>query len=201
VAFLNIYQKYAQRTSPDGHDRILNGLLGLIGESGEIVDLIKKYKFQSTKGTPLPKERLIEEIGDVMWYLAELATGLRKELSGLVEKKPIYSLFDPFVYGMGKSVETAAALTAHFAGKCFISINFEENAMILQASLYDTYCSLKLLCELIGTTIEYAGKVNIDKLKERYPDGFDAEKSMNRPEYAKSEQESEHLFIRRNKIT
>ena len=39
---LNEYQRLAMRTSPDGHDRIKNGCLGLIGESGEIADIIKK---------------------------------------------------------------------------------------------------------------------------------------------------------------
>ena len=36
---LNEYQHLAQRTSGPGHDRLLNGCLGLIGESGEIVDI------------------------------------------------------------------------------------------------------------------------------------------------------------------
>ena len=37
----NGYQQLAQRTSPDGHDRILNGVLGLAGEAGECADLVK----------------------------------------------------------------------------------------------------------------------------------------------------------------
>ena len=42
---MNMYQEMAQRTSPDdGHDRIDNGVLGLIGETGEIVDLYKKIR-------------------------------------------------------------------------------------------------------------------------------------------------------------
>ena len=42
----NDYQRLAMRTSPDGHDRMMNGCMGLIGESGEVVDAVKKWKHQ-----------------------------------------------------------------------------------------------------------------------------------------------------------
>lgn len=67
------YQKLAQRTSPAGHDKILNGVMGLAGESGECVDIVKKAMFQ---GHELDKDKLLEELGDCMWYCAELASGL-----------------------------------------------------------------------------------------------------------------------------
>lgn len=80
------YQRLAQRTSPnDGHDRLDNGVLGLIGESGEIADLLKKWKYQSTPGTPLPREKFLEELGDVLWYIAELATGMEKPLQEIAQ--------------------------------------------------------------------------------------------------------------------
>lgn len=54
-------------------DMVLNGVLGLAGESGECCDLVKKNRFQ---GHDLDPDRLIEEIGDVLWYVAETASGL-----------------------------------------------------------------------------------------------------------------------------
>ena len=64
---INKYQSLAQRTSPnDGHDKLDNGIMGLIGETGEIADLYKKWKYQSTPGTELPAKRLLEELGDVL---------------------------------------------------------------------------------------------------------------------------------------
>lgn len=51
---LNEYQRLALRTSGAGHDRIKNGCLGLIGESGEIVDIVKKFMFQSGENPPFP---------------------------------------------------------------------------------------------------------------------------------------------------
>lgn len=73
---LNEYQRLAMRTSPNDHDRIKNGCLGLIGESGEIVDLVKKHLFQSVPGTALPVNALINEMGDVLWYCMETITGI-----------------------------------------------------------------------------------------------------------------------------
>ena len=67
------YQTNAQRTSPDGHARILNGVMGLNGKAGECIDIVKKAMFQ---GHELNREKLIYEGGDCLWYLAELATGL-----------------------------------------------------------------------------------------------------------------------------
>lgn len=39
---------------------------------------------------------------------------------------------------------------------------------------------LALLCEILNTTLDEVFKTNVDKLLERYPDGFDPERSRNR---------------------
>ena len=77
---LNEYQKQAQRTSSEGHDRILNGCMGLCGESGECMDILKKNTMQ---GHRLDRAKLAEELGDVMWYCAELASGLGMNLDDI----------------------------------------------------------------------------------------------------------------------
>jgi NTP pyrophosphatase (non-canonical NTP hydrolase) len=45
--------------------------LGLAGESGEVVDVIKKHVHH---GKPLDRAKLVDELGDVLWYLAYLAS-------------------------------------------------------------------------------------------------------------------------------
>jgi len=52
---------------------LLNGVLGLCGESGECSDLLKKHLFQ---GHELNRERMVKELGDVAWCLAQAAHGL-----------------------------------------------------------------------------------------------------------------------------
>lgn len=105
---INEYQKLALRTasSDKSEDLILNGILGLCGETGEVADIIKKNLFQ---GHEFNVDKVINELGDVCWYIAILAKGLNVDL---------------------------------------------ETVM----------------------------KNNIEKLKRRYPDGFEAEKSINRKE-------------------
>lgn len=48
-----------------------NMCMGLAGECGETVDMLKKHIYQ---GKDLDINDLIEEIGDVMWYVANLCT-------------------------------------------------------------------------------------------------------------------------------
>ena len=105
---INEYQRLAQRTANTRakSDKIENGILGLCGETGEIADVYKKYLYQGHK---FDREHMAEELGDVCWYVAELATGL-------------------------------------------------------------------------GVTLDEVMERNIEKLRKRYPDGFDAERSVHREE-------------------
>ena len=104
---INEYQELALRTlnpSLEKRDVLINGVMGLCGEAGEAIDLVKKHLHQ---GHELDREGLIRELGDVAWYLAE---------------------------------------TAH----------------------------------ALDTDLETVLRLNIEKLKRRYPEGFDAERSANR---------------------
>ena len=104
---INEYQKLAMTTlNPDLNkkDVLINGVMGLCGESGEVIDIVKKHLHQ---GHELDKEKIVKELGDVAWYLAEIAWAL--------------------------------------------DVPLEE---VLQG--------------------------NIDKLKARYPEGFDSQRSVNR---------------------
>lgn len=111
----NKYQEAALRTASSikPKDLVLNGTLGLAGESGEVADLVKKHLFQ---GHQLNKKKLADELGDVCWYIAIAAKGLG--------------------YTLGEIME-----------------------------------------------------MNIDKLKKRYPNGFEAERSLYREIYKEEEYE------------
>ena len=101
------YQDLAMRTSNralEQRQHLMNGVMGLNGEAGEVIDIVKKFEFQ---GHDLNKEKLIDECSDVCWYLAEIA-------------------------------------------------------------------------ESIGTTVDQFFYHNIEKLRKRYPEGFDSERSINR---------------------
>ena len=93
-----------KKQNRDKKDVLINSVMGLCGESGEAIDIVKKWLMQ---GHELDKEHLIKELGDVAWYLAVSANA-------------------------------------------------------------------------IGYDLETIMQMNVDKLKARYPDGFDAEHSLHR---------------------
>ena len=106
---VNEYQKLAMTTlNPElsRKDVLINGVMGLCGESGEAIDIVKKWLAQ---GHELDKEKLAKELGDICWYLAETATAL-------------------------------------------------------------------------GCSLEDIMSANIEKLRKRYPEGFDSERSIHRSE-------------------
>ena len=77
---INEYQKLAMTTlNPDldKKDVLINGVMGLCGESGEVIDIVKKHLAQ---GHELDKEKIVKELGDVAWYMAEIATVLDVQL-------------------------------------------------------------------------------------------------------------------------
>lgn len=76
---------------------------GLAGEAGEVCDLLKKVHGH---GKPCDREALVKELGDVMWYLANLADAhgitLSEVAAANVEKLRVR-------YANGFSVRAAAA--------------------------------------------------------------------------------------------
>ena len=80
----NDYQKKAMTTlnpALSKQDVLLNGVMGLCGEAGECIDLVKKHLHQ---GHPLDSEKLAKELGDVAWYLAETAWALDIDLESIL---------------------------------------------------------------------------------------------------------------------
>lgn len=105
---INEYQKEALRTAQtdklNPEERLLNGVMGLNGEAGEAIDIVKKHIFQ---GHDLDKSHVAKELGDIAWYLATSA-------------------------------------------------------------------------DAIGYDLETILRMNVEKLRDRYPEGFDPEKSQHR---------------------
>ena len=82
---INEYQKLAMTTlNPqlDKKDILINGVMGLCGESGEAIDIVKKWLAQ---GHELNREKLAKELGDIAWYLAETAYALDLTLEEVME--------------------------------------------------------------------------------------------------------------------
>jgi len=80
------YQQLALRTAGHREDRqqvLTYTALGLTGESGEVAEMIKKAFYH---GHALEKEALSQELGDVLWYLAVMASGLGLSLDQIASE-------------------------------------------------------------------------------------------------------------------
>ena len=81
----NTYQELAMATlnpALSKKDVLINGVMGLCGEAGEAIDIVKKWLAQ---GHELDKEKLAKELGDVAWYLAETAWALDIPLENILK--------------------------------------------------------------------------------------------------------------------
>jgi NTP pyrophosphatase (non-canonical NTP hydrolase) len=84
------YQQQAARTLidapgfeiPDKEMMLVWNAIGLAGEAGEVCELVKKGVFHRHG---LDREKLVKELGDVMWYVAALCTKLDMDLDVIME--------------------------------------------------------------------------------------------------------------------
>lgn len=82
---LDEYQTLAARTMGvrTQADQLSNMALGLAGEAGETADMLKKHLFH---GKPLDADDVIKELGDVMWYVAGMATAIGVSLDEIAQR-------------------------------------------------------------------------------------------------------------------
>ena len=81
---INEYQELAMTTlNPQLNKKevLINSVMGLCGESGEAIDIVKRWMAQ---GHALDKAKLCKELGDVAWYLAETAYALDLSLEEIL---------------------------------------------------------------------------------------------------------------------
>jgi NTP pyrophosphatase (non-canonical NTP hydrolase) len=82
------YQRGSRATAvyPDAGDNLLYPTLGLCGEAGEVAEKVKKMiRDDGGELTPQRRQALAGELGDVLWYVAQLATEAGLELGEVAE--------------------------------------------------------------------------------------------------------------------
>lgn len=90
ILLLDVYQDKANafinRPQYSGQmDYLLNTALGLTGEGGEFGDLVKKLRFHGHPFTDEVRTKLIKELGDVLWYVAQGCLALEICMSEVAE--------------------------------------------------------------------------------------------------------------------
>lgn len=83
---INEYQTAALRTAQTEElthiELVMNAALGLCGESGEVADIVKKFRFQ---GHDIDLEHVAKELGDIAWYLAVGAHAISYDLETILQ--------------------------------------------------------------------------------------------------------------------
>ena len=82
---INDYEKSVLRTANETLtplEQLTNGLMGLNGEAGEVIDILKKHLYQ---GHELDREHIVKELGDVAWYLAISAHAIGVDLETIMQ--------------------------------------------------------------------------------------------------------------------
>lgn len=103
------YQKQAITTDSFGGKgdflsiAFINKVLGLVGESGEVAEKVKKLqRNQAGKLTEEDRQELLKELGDVLWYLSAVAYYLDESLDKIASNN-LEKLFDRKARGVIKS--------------------------------------------------------------------------------------------------
>ena len=82
------YQKKSRETAfyPDAGNNFIYPTIGLAGETGEVAEKVKKI-IRDGGGVLSDEKRedLKKELGDVLWYVAQLATEFRLDLQDVAE--------------------------------------------------------------------------------------------------------------------
>lgn len=77
---LDEYQKKALSTNINLADKktvFYDRMFGLVGEAGEMADKVKKWiRDEGADWDKLDKQMMMDELGDVLWYVATLADTL-----------------------------------------------------------------------------------------------------------------------------
>lgn len=177
---LNDYQQASERTmNPCSGSQDDNYFLGLLGEGGELVDLLKKKIYHQHV---VPRDKLIKEIGDCCWYIAANCTvynisllAAQKAGEGFLttaDKRPLHECFD------------LPALCRLYFRVC-VSIDdvrygdAEDNWQLQLAVLFGGLLRIvTAIGRLNGIDLDEVLTANVEKLKIRYPVAYSSQDSI-----------------------
>ena len=155
--------------------RLLHGLIGMCTESGEVLDALKRNLYYAKE---LDTVNLLEEVGDLCWYMAIIIDVLDLDFEKHVEDSKIYN--DELE---SRSLLSIAAELNAVCGGNLVTMTTQGQPHLIQPLFFLVD---ELIIELDGKWEEICEK-NIAKLKARYGEKFDAHKAINRDTDAKRE--------------
>jgi len=77
------YSKWVEgKIVTEGKERLVENVLGLVGEAGEVAEKVKKMIRDGTKVVPMD---IVKELGDVVFYCTALANHVGYDLTTVLE--------------------------------------------------------------------------------------------------------------------
>ena len=193
------YQQGVARTSSlkDGppEERMYMSAMGVIGELGEITELIKKCRWH---GHDLDMGKVDKELGDLLYYIAEgfsahgasMRSWVGQEMDVYYDamsskRRPFSSRLGIMSSGHGLLVLerclSLGRLSGDYAGYVYDRLILKQPPMPggpdMLRELLDEASSLILE---LGLNLADVADHNRSKLAQRYPEGFDSQRSINR---------------------
>lgn len=176
LSSLNDYQEKAVRTLKRGErqlDDILHCVLGMVGEAGEVAEVIES-----------DPETIMKEVGDSMWYAAALAYVMGLDLLS-IHDAAVESLSDrsTLPFAAHPPEDRAHVWAGRLADRVKKSVFYGKvlDMFRVQSELVQYWACLVEHCYLLDMHILDVADKNIRKLEARYPAGtFDADRAINR---------------------
>lgn len=146
--------------------------MGLAGETGELIDLLKKHLEQ---GHPLDFEKVKKELGDCLWYLNAIAFQFRISLVDIVPRNPYLSAKVLITQNLLRLDSVVGRVSD------WIEFHLENGGdSNLDIALERVLYRLMAIAHHFGFTLEEIADANLEKLTARYGDRFSVERSLNR---------------------
>ena len=155
-------------------DRIRHAVSGLVTESAELLDAYKKHIYY---GKELDLVNIKEEIGDLFWYLALACDVLDVDLDiSKITNKMNLAISRAWVNSLACTASNPFGAVYLHAGGVLAGT---KKAKFIDELNYVGNTAAELIA-FLGFNLDEILELNINKLKMRYPDKFDAQRAVNR---------------------
>lgn len=179
--------------------RYQHAIIGINTETSELMQLFFG-DYLATLDAPLDKAEAIKELGDIMWYCSLAYQAL---LTFVIPTSPRFPVSQAAVirftdvvnYAQAKSdgMQPSSVITARmdlavsaqhagnlllkwFKNACFYGQVREQHEIETQLALIISHVAK--LARLLGSNISEVLDINIDKLRRRYPEGFNGQDAV-----------------------
>lgn len=173
---LTEYQAAARRTINQAltHDeQLMAGILGMAGEVGELINMVKKHLYQ---GHELHDDKIVKEVGDCCWYLANLLTELDIDIAAvpfaMLPPSPNYPTLLIEIHVNVSQMAQHITMTKTEL-KPYMRPRIQVTAGHILTGLTE-------ILRFVGTELHDCLNQNISKLETRYKNGFSTEASVER---------------------